>query len=291
MRQAPIVVDEVTLVIPTLGRASLKGCLDAVVAGTSWPARLVMVDQGRNDESDSWARELVSRGISVDHVRSTQRGTAAAMNRALERVETSLVAVTHDDCRVHPRWLELMADRLRTEGSAIVTGQVRPEDGKRVVGSVTSETEVRHERPLLDRDPLFPDNMGFPLAVARRLGPFDEDERLRFAEDAEWSYRALRAGIPILYAPELVVTHLAARDALQRAATYRNYARSQGGFYGKYLRQLDAFIALRTGRDLLRGLWMVLRGTVERDPDVTAYGRAYVTALPAGLMAGLRKPR
>ena len=291
MQPSPPVIDDVTLVIPTLGRASLRDCLDAVASGTTWPARIVLVDQGSNEETDDWVHELAARSMEVDHVRSTQRGTAAAMNLALEQVDTTLVAVTHDDCLVHREWLRLMADRMRDEGQAIITGQVRPEEGAVVPGTITSTEPVRHERPLVDRDPLFPDNMGFPLAVALRLGPFDEDERLRFAEDAEWCYRALRSGIPIVYAPELVVTHLGWRDQAQRAATYRNYARSQGGFYGKYLRRGDWFIALRTFYDLARGPWMWLRGTVQRNPDLAAYGRAYMTSLLAGLVAGLRRSR
>jgi GT2 family glycosyltransferase len=281
-------LSDVTLVIPTLGRESLARCLESVAGGTSWPVQVVIVDQGDDPRIEVLVQELVARGLSIHHIRSTERGTAAAMNRGLEHVATALVAVTHDDCLVDPEWLRLLAGRLHDAGRAILTGQVRPEGDAVVPGTITAPDPARYERPLVDRDPLFPDNMGFPMAVAEELGPFDEDERLRFAEDNEWSYRALRAGIPIIYAPELAVVHLGWRDLEQRAATYRNYARSQGGFYGKYLRRRDWFIALRALYDLARGPWMWLRGTVQRNPDLVAYGRAYMTALPAGLAAGLR---
>ena len=54
--------------------------------------------------------------------------------------------------------------------------------------------------------------------------------------------------------PEIVVTHLGWRDEQQREAQYASYARSQGGFYGKYLRQGDLFIALRAAVHLLRAV-------------------------------------
>jgi GT2 family glycosyltransferase len=284
----PPILDDVTLVIPTLGRPMLGGCLESIARGTVWSARLLIIDQGTNEHTDAMVAEYTERGMVIDHHRSPKRGTAAAMNTAIELVETSFIAVTHDDCEVNAEWLERIAARLRSEPGSIITGQVRPEGDEVVPGTITETAPMRFERPIIDRDPLFPDNMAFARAIADRLGAFDEDERLRFAEDAEWSYRALRGGVPIVYDPELVVTHLAWRDAAQRVVTYQRYSASQGGFYGKYLRRGDWYIGLRVGYDLLRGSWMWLRGTIERNGDLRAYGRAYLTYLPPGIVAGLR---
>ena len=93
-----------------------------------------------------------------------------------------------------------------------------------------------HTRPLRDRDPLFTGNMGTELATFRRVGPFDESPSLAGAEDNDWGYRALQLGVPIVYAPEVAVTHLDWRDTRELAVVYRRYARAQGGFYGKHLR-------------------------------------------------------
>jgi len=85
-----------------------------------------------------------------------------------------------------------------------------------------------------------------------------------------------------------VVTHLAWRDAAERKDQYYSYALSQGGFYGWYLRQGDAFIALRVIVHLLRASRRWLVGRLRGDADLARNGRAYVLGLLPGLRAGWR---
>lgn len=290
-QKLPPVLDDFTVVIPTLGRSLLQGCLESIAGGSAWPAMLTVVDQGSHSAVAGWLAAAGLRGLRTEHVRSAQTGTAAATNVGLERVRTRFVAVTHDDCRVAYDWLERMAARARAHPDSIITGMVQPEGDAHVPSSITSPVAATYRRPLLERDPLFPANMGFATAIAKRVGPFSEDPRLQFAEDAEWSYRALRSGVPIAYAPEVAVRHADWRDATQRALTYRRYARSQGGFYGVYLRHGDWFIARRAVFDLLRGGWVWLRGTIAGDRELSVMGRAYVSDLVPGIMAGCARDR
>jgi len=290
MPAAPPLIRDVAVLVPTLGGPFLEGCLRSIADGSAWPATLVVSQQGRRSEVDRLVRRLRGRGLRVEHVRSDERGPAAARNRGLERVETRFVAATDDDCRVEPDWLERMAASLRREPEALVTGRVVPEIVDGTDGTATSlnaslEPEI-HRRPPIDRDPLFGNNMGFALETARRLGPMDE--RLECAEDAEWSYRALSRRIPVIYDPEAVVRHLAWRDDARLAGRYRRYARGQGTFYGIYLRRGDPFIALRLAFDLARGPWLVVRAAVTRDRELAAIGRAYVTDLAPGVVTGFR---
>jgi GT2 family glycosyltransferase len=131
--------------------------------------------------------------------------------------------------------------------------------------------------------------MGTSMDVIQHVGLLDEDPRLRTAEDGEWAYRALRAGVPIIYAPEVAVRHFGWRDDSKRRTQYRDYARSHGGFYGKYLRQGDWFIALRVLVHLVRALHWWLRGTMNGDQELTVFGRAYLTGLLPGILAGMRR--
>jgi GT2 family glycosyltransferase len=108
------------------------------------------------------------------------------------------------------------------------------------------------------------------------------------AEDADWAYRALRAGVPIIYVPEAVVKHFGWRDESKRMVMYKDYARSHGGFYGKHLRKGDWFIALRAVIHHLRALRRWMRGVVFGDREMVLIGRAYFTGLLPGIIAGLR---
>lgn len=287
------VLHDVTVVIPTIGRDLLEGCLRSIADGTAWPARLIVVDQGSNPAGVAgWVDGLAARGMATEHVVSRQRGAAAARNRGFERARTRFVAATDDDCHVTPHWLERLAARLRAEPDALVSGRVdaKPHEGGGEAPSlVTGTASVVHRRALLRRDPLGSNNMGFAVETVERFGPMDEHPTVRYAEDAEWSYRALRAGVRIVYAPEVVVEHVAWRDRAEMSLVYRRYAYSQGGFYGHYLRRGDLFIALRTVFDLLRGPWFVLRGLATRNAELGYMGRAYVTQLLPGTIAGWQR--
>jgi GT2 family glycosyltransferase len=279
---------DVTVVIPTTGGDVLHGCLSSIAAGTTWPQELIVVDQGQRDDVAAWIADLRAGGLNARHLPSSQRGIAAATNRGLEQVRTPFVAVTHDDCRVHSDWLTRLAARLPQVGDAVLTGRVEPAgDGIVLTVKVADEPAV-YPAPLIDGDVLFPPNMAFPIRLLRRVGAFDEHQSLLTAgEDNDWAYRALRAGIPVIYDPTVRVGHLARFTPLDLPALYRRYARGQGAFYGKHLRRGDSFIARRALRDLARAPWLLLRGLATRNVGLIAMGRGEVTGLPCGIVAGL----
>jgi GT2 family glycosyltransferase len=130
--------------------------------------------------------------------------------------------------------------------------------------------------------------MGTSLAVFERVGLLDEDPAMRCAEDGEWAYRALRAGVPLRYVPDAIVAHVGWRGLEERVVQYRDYALSQGAFYGKHLARGDAFIALRLFAHELRALRRWARGTVQGDGEAATIGRAYALGLLPGCWRGLR---
>ncbi len=279
---------DLTLVIPTLGRPILEESLQAVATGDSWPARIVLVDQGSNPDVAVWVGQLKTAGLDVLHLQCVERGRAKGVNRGIEQVRTPFFAVTDDDCLAEPEWLSAMAARLRVNPVGIITGRVEAEGESEVVALMTSETPVTYTRPRLKHDSMSGGNMGASRTVVDRVGLLDEDPALAAAEDCEYSYRALRAGISITYAPEVVVRHVGWRDPNQRGAQYEVYGRSLAGFLGKYLRRGDAFIGLRLVFHTLRALRRWWRGLLTGDQEAVLNGRGYVKGLWPGLRAGWR---
>ena len=283
-------VPDVTIVIPTVGRPVVADALASIGAGSRWPASLVIVDQSDGRDVEDLAKGLQGRGMPVDVVRAPRRGVAAARNRGIERVRTRWFVINDDDQRVTSDWLRLMHRRLEAHPRAVITGMVAPE-GPSVPSSTRDETPRTFTRPLVHRDPLFAGNMGTTLDVFSRVGPFDESGPLNGAEDNDWGYRALRRGVPIVYAPEVKVEHLDWRDESEIAETLRRYARAQGAFYGKHLVRGDLFIARRAARDLVRGPWLLTRAFVTRSPSLGVLGRAEVGGILPGVIAGVRAHR
>ena len=282
------VLEDISVVIPTLGRPILEQSLGWIARGTAWPAELILVDQGASDLPGSLADALNAIGLPTRLIKSNQRGRALGVNRGIETVKTAYFAVTDDDCFVEPDWLENMLKRLQEQPLLIVTGRVEAAgEGTAIV--VTSRREDLQRRPRLKFDRMSGGNMATSLAVIEITGLFDEDARLRTAEDAEWSYRALSKGIPILYAPEVCVHHFGWRDEGAKDDQVRSYARSHGGFYGKYIRQGDLFILARAFLHHVRALTRWMRGAWSRNAEMRVLGRGYFLGLLPGILAGMRE--
>lgn len=279
-----------TVIIATLGRPILRRALDALADGTRLPAEVIVVDQGRSSEVEAMLREVQVRGLLTRWIPSTDRGKARSVNHGVEAAATPFVAVTDDDCLVNRDWIERLEAALDQHPGSIVTGRVEAGD-ETVLATVTSLVPIVQRRPGLRFDRLSGGNMALAKATFARIGGFDEDPVLRHAEDPEYAYRALRVGVPIHYAPEVAVTHLGWRDAEAREGQYADYARSHGGFYGKYLRRGDGFIAIRAALHWVRALRRWATGALLGDRERARNGRAYVMGLFAGMRAGWRSNR
>ena len=99
----------------------------------------------------------------------------------------------------------------------------------------------------------------------------------------------LRAGIPVVYEPRILVRHADWREADERAEQYRLYALSQGGFYGKYLRRGDLFMAVRIVAHYLRAGRRWLVASLRGDRETADFARAYLGGLWSGIVAGSRR--
>jgi GT2 family glycosyltransferase len=194
------------------------------------------------------------------------------------------VAVTDDDCFVEADWVRNIAACLCENPEAIITGRVEAVGAEEALVIVNSRIPRIQRRPGLKYDSMCGGNLGVAIAVIDRVGLFDEDPCLLASEDGEYSYRALRSGVPIIYAPEVGVRHFGWRDATERASRHRDYARSLGGFYGKYLRRGDWFIAMRLVITLIRALRRWLRGLI-----IGSHETVNLTELLSGVLAGWRK--
>ena len=281
------VLDDISVVIPTLGRPILEQSLYHILEGSAWPACLILVDQGTNTDVADWLESMRQTGVSVKHIRSSQRGRSAGINRGLEQVATPFVAITDDDCFVGEEWLMNMANRLRLSPKAVVTGRVEAA-GESMIIVVTSPTPSTQNRPRLKFDSMSGGNMGASLASFRKVGLFEEDPVMATAEDAEWAYRALRKGVPIIYDPGVCLWHFGWRDQEKRLEQYRHYALSHGGFYGKYLRKGDLFIMLRALVHFARAFRRWLVGGITSNEENVLNGRAYCLGLLPGMAAGFR---
>ena len=168
-----------------------------------------------------------------------------------------------------------------------MTGKVLPGGDPATVPSWKDDPSPHDFTGEVHAGALFPNNMVLPRSLVLEAGAFDE----RFgpeeaAEDNEFCYRWLKAGGALRYEPALVVWHHDWRTAADLERLYTAYARGQGFFYAKYLRQGDLTMLRFIGRDLYWAGRSLVSAAVRPRPGWTDPRRGLLRGLPGGLRAG-----
>jgi GT2 family glycosyltransferase len=277
--------NNLTVVIPTVGRNCLRDSVRAIANGSVRPAHLVIAHQGPIGALDPMLEEFAQLGLKVRYVHSDQTGPGPCRNAGIRCVTTEFFATTDDDCIADAKWIEEVTAALTAHPQEIATGRVLASEPGAPSTYTSEESRVYTSVPLAGGH-FCGGNFATALTVFQDVGPFDETELIRFCEDPEWAYRALARGHRIRYLPQITVTHLHWRDNQNMELVYRNYARSQGGWYGRQLRQGDVSFLIRLFYELMRGSKRWLLGALRGDYLRKVMGRAYVVDLLRGLAAG-----
>jgi GT2 family glycosyltransferase len=274
-----------SVVIPTIGRATLlEKCLESISHCVPRAAEIIVVDQGPDDVVSATVACYAHIGARV--VKSSVRDRSVAVNLGMTHAAHDAVLVTDDDCTVATDWVGTAWAHLSTDPETIVTGRVLPMGDAIAVPSLVGAAEPHDYTGELHYDALFGCNMACKRSRFLAAGGFDE--RVKLAEDNDFCYRWLRSGQHLHYDPSLLIWHHAWRTPAALGHHFRGYARGQGIFYAKHLRQGDLKVVRFIAQDVRRAI----RATVARFlhgrgewPDARL---ALVRGLPAGFIAGWR---
>jgi glycosyltransferase involved in cell wall biosynthesis len=237
----------VSVVVPTRNRAShARECAATILANSSL-AELIVVDQSDDHETEQALAELGDPRLR--YVRTDTRGCTAARNIGIELSRSELVALTDDDCRVPSNWTDHIAEVFSKERDAIlVCGRVEvPEE---LWERGFTESFEPHEREWIGRFPPFgrdwgiTANMSLRRDAVLRLGSFDPflgaGSPLRSGGEPDLIFRVLKAGLKIINANEVVVSHLGVRPHGPAASKLmRNYGFGTGAALFKHVRLGD----------------------------------------------------
>ena len=191
----------VSVIVPYYGeRAALDRCLDALRRQTLDAKTFeVIVVNNRPD------RKLVLERGNVTVVEERRPGSYAARNRGVGIARGCWLAFTDADCVPDERWLEAGLHHVAKQDP--LGGHIR------LVGQDPQSLAERYDVAFGLNQKSYVEKSGFAatanLIVSRAV--FDEvgafDARLRSAGDWEWCLRAARAGHPVSYCPEAIVSH------------------------------------------------------------------------------------
>jgi GT2 family glycosyltransferase len=262
-------IANLTAAIATLDRpAAFARCLDALLAGETLPAEIVVVDQSEGDETRAVIEQRRAPGVRIHYVRQERRGLSASRNAAIARAGLSWIAITDDDCVPDHLWVATIERVVSSENPPdAVTGRVLPlgpeTPGLYAVSSRTNTTRAEFTGKV---EP-WRVGTGGNCAVARRwvdqIGLYDERLGAGSAggggEDMDFFYRLTRAGARVLYEPDALIYH-ERQSKRRRIASRSSYGRGMGTFCGIWLRRRDLFALYILYRWLFIHCWMMVSG-------------------------------
>jgi glycosyltransferase involved in cell wall biosynthesis len=172
----------------------------------------------------------------VRYLHTHEPNAAAARNLGLAAARGRFLLLTDADCVADPEWVERLSERLASGSHGAVGGAIRkhhPQTLTQRYGiTVVDGQQSLNYLPALPRPYVVGANAGYPTALVRELGGFDEE--LKSGHDVDICYRLGLHGHRIGLAPDAIVFHedrWAVGDHFRR---FRHYAIYQVLLHAKY---------------------------------------------------------
>ncbi len=216
----------VSFVVPTYRRPdALRSTLAALLSVDYPPDRyeVVVVDDGSGDDTADVVRELQRKSrVKLNYLAQENAGAATARNRGARSATGDLLVFIDDDIVVEPSHIRDHLTTRAAHGDALVNGhwEFPVELAETLAATPFGRFRIELERWVKDgitKNPLGAGceapsavtacNLGIRRELFWELGGFDETFPFAGYEDQELSYRAVRAGCPLVYDRRIRLTH------------------------------------------------------------------------------------
>jgi len=320
---------DVSVVIGTYNRAiplgrtltALRG--QRTAPGLTW--ELVVVDNNSSDDT----RAVVSAAsaafpVPMRYVFESRQGISHARNAGIHNAKGGIIAVTDDDCRPEPTWLQNVVDCMQRWDADVLGGRILPEWSSSPPPWLATDRHLWTSIAMLDdsvvrRVELGPwqrehgfrvwgANMAFRRSAFETASGFDtrlgaRGKKKYSHEDIDFVRKLVEAGKVVVYDPAPTVRHWVGPERMRK-----NYFRRHSFYYGegsafrngapkgRHIVGIPQFLVRAFARNVVAWIGAALR----RDPESfcqereihesIGYLSGYVKcALRAGQYARLRR--
>ncbi|HUV06003.1 MAG TPA: glycosyltransferase [Armatimonadota bacterium] len=235
----------ISALVCTRNRPELvRGCLEAMAGSPCPDLEIVVVDQSTD------SAELAAVDRRIRYIHSATVGLSRARDIGVQQSSGDVVAFTDDDCVPDKTWAAaILKEFAENQDISAIYGRTLPyEQARRRERQVAIKSDA--ERRIFSRrcNPWrlgHGNNMAFRRRVFEVVGPFDEalgpGGLLRNCDDADFTYRLLKAGFKALYSPEPLVYHRQFRHGEDLWRLERGYSIGAGALCWKHLRCGDKY--------------------------------------------------
>jgi GT2 family glycosyltransferase len=243
----------IAVVVPTHDRRALVDGLVRALAAQTIPKaafEVVLACDGCTDDTAEAAMALVgpegeAEGLVLSVVEQMRSGAASARNRGMGATRAEVILFLDDDMIPEPGCLEAHLAAHRAHPGALVLGRMPVHESSPrsfLTEGLARWAQRRHER--LARPgaaPTFGDVLTGHLSIARarfgELGGFDPAFTAGGTfggEDIEFGFRAVEAGIPLVYAPDAVAAQVYVKSFRDLAKDIREGALADAALLAKH---------------------------------------------------------
>ncbi len=292
----------ISVVMATRNRAPhVAGAVDSIMAAIraepAVTAEVIVVDNGSSDQTSAVLAKLTETyPTNFKGVLEPLPGVSRARNRGLSIATGDVIVIIDDDCRMAPDYFTALVAHYRDrKGPVILGGRVELGDPTDMPFTIRIEDKPETLGGIVHPGGfLLGANTTLNRQVLDLIGGYD----VRFgaggplvsAEDTELVVRAVNAGIPVEYVPDIVVHHFHGRKTLESVKKLnRDYQIGNGAMTARHWRTsgilirhmwwnarnafyelfggppADAALGIRHADNLkanLRGIWLYLHLTV-----------------------------
>lgn len=232
-----------SVIVATRNRRVLLEQTLQALAAQDWPRErleILVVDNGSTDGTRAVVERAAATFPSIRYSRVETPGKSFAVNAALAASTGDLIALTDDDVRPEPDWLQQLAATFEATGADFIAGRVRPiwevpppawlSPALYGVIAVPDNGDHRIDIGHGGSTSVVPigANMAVRQSAMQRIGGLRTDfgkleGSLRTGEDHDLYLRMLRAGLRGVYEPAAVVHHWVPAARLRKSYFLRWY--------------------------------------------------------------------
>ncbi len=234
---------EVTVVIPNYnGMKYLKICLDALRRQTMKDFRILLVDNGSEDESTAYVREQYPEVELLCLPENT--GFCGAVNAGIRKTETPYVLLLNNDTEVFPQFVEELLKGIKKHKKAFSAAgkllqyhdKTRIDDAGNyycALGWAYARGKDRPAEQYEKEEKVFSACAGaaiYRMDILKKIGTFDE-EHFAYLEDMDLGYRARIFGYENWYIPSAKVYHVGSGTSGSRYNTFKTGYSARNNIY------------------------------------------------------------
>jgi glycosyltransferase involved in cell wall biosynthesis/GT2 family glycosyltransferase len=216
------------IVLAWNGLELTQRCVESIRQHTDVPYELILVDNGSEDDTPSYAAQAADEPI----LNATNRGFSPGFNQGLGQARGRYVAFLNNDTQVPPGWASRLASTLEQHSEA---GAVFP-----AVTAAANPLTVRSgARDRVEVVPPFqepPSGVALVMrtAVARELGGWGEEYAIAAGEDTDLCFKIWVNGLDILVDEGALVDHVGKASAKRLPDWKRHWAANRALFLDKW---------------------------------------------------------